>query len=295
MKRNGMTLRCVWASTLLAGLCWALAGCADGINPPSPEQLAAFEQAGPGGPVLDLDRVAHARLQTGPYRLVPGDVLQIDMPARLDPDALTTPAGPGGKATHVCRVSDSGMITLPDGREVAAKGRSLGEVESAIVGVYYPSLVKTKPAVYAHVLEYATANIRVMGGVTKPGIYHVRHDQMSLLAVLMEAGEIVEGGAATIRIVRSGPAKDESRVSLSGTMSLPTGDGAGPLPRVTLSSWPESEIPGSRSGELSVRFKKDGPLRTTGVLTIESGHGRASVARYRQRLSEAGCSARRRS
>jgi protein involved in polysaccharide export with SLBB domain len=222
---------------------------------------------------MDLARLAQARLQTGPYRVVPGDVLQLEMPAHLFPEALGAQAAAGGKTTQNCRVDGSGAIVLPDGRQLLVKGLSLTEVESTVADAYYPNLVRTRPAVYAQVVDYATANIRIMGAVTKPGIYRVRHDQMSLVGVLMEAGEIVEGGAARIRIVRQ----------------TPTGDGAHPSPQVDLmrslggasdsvraagvparmdSEYRDQPIPG-----LFVRFKKEGQLRTTGRLIIENGDG----------------------
>jgi protein involved in polysaccharide export with SLBB domain len=55
------------------------------------------------------------------------------------------------------------------------------------------------------VLEYRTHRVSIIGAVARPGIYALRHDQMSLVALLMEAGGIAEDGAAVIRIARAGP------------------------------------------------------------------------------------------
>jgi protein involved in polysaccharide export with SLBB domain len=263
--------RSVWKAALLIGLCWGLAGCADGIRSPSPEQLADFEQAGPGVPVMDLSRIARARPQTGPYRVVPGDVLQLEMPAHLFPDALGPQAAAGSKTTQNCRVDDSGAITLPDGRQIAVKGQSLSEVESAVADTYYPSMVKTRPAIYAQVTTYATASVRVMGGVNRPGIYHLRHDQMSLVGALMEAGEVVEGGAATIRIVRSGSVDDQTRFPEQGDSRQSARDMSNPRRPVRLLSVTTPEDQDASMAGLSVRFRKEGPLRTTGRLTITNG------------------------
>jgi protein involved in polysaccharide export with SLBB domain len=265
-------LRYAWRLVLLIGLCGSLAGCADGIKSPTPEQLAEFEQAGPGGPVMDLNRMAQARLQTGPYQVVPGDVLQLDLPARLFPEiqggaATTAQAAAGGKTTQTCRVSSSGTITLPDGHQLVVKGLSLAEVEAAVADTYYPSLVRTRPAVYAQVVEYATESVRIMGAVNKPGIYHVRHDQMSLVGVLMEAGEIVEGGAATIRIIRSDAAGTRLPSPVDGLQSIAATSYS--LQRASLVSRADPERPKQPTGGLSVRFRKEGPLPTTGTLTIE--------------------------
>ncbi len=264
MQNTDRLHRPAWKALFLAGLCWGLVGCGDGIRSPSPQQLAEFEQAGPAGPTMDLNRLVQARLQTGPYRVVVGDVLQLEMPTHMFPDvAGTQAAGMGGRMTQNCRVGDSGLITLPDGRQLPVQGLSLMEMESSIGDAYYPSMVKTRPAVYAQVTSYATANIRVIGAVGKPGIYRLRHDQMSLIGALMEAGGVVEGGAATIRIVRSGPSDERTRLPRSG-------DAEGTVGPAANSQWPGrllSHTEASRAG-LSVRFQKEGPLCTTGWLTI---------------------------
>ena len=264
-------LRYGWKLVLLIGLCGGLTGCGDSIRSPSPEQLAEFEQAGPGGPFLDLNRVAQARLQAGPYRVVLGDVLQLEMPSRLYSGVVEMQVAAGSKTTHACRVSNAGTITLPDGRQILVKGKSLTEVESAVADAYYPSLVKTRPSIYAQVLEYATANIRIMGAVNRPGIYRVRHDQMSLVAVLMEAGQIVEGGAAMIRIIRSGSIEDDTHFPLRATSFRPIGTMSESPQRASVLSWTDLESQERPTG-LSVRFEKEGPLDTTGWLTIESGN-----------------------
>ncbi len=256
--RGGLRL-----AVCLLGLCGLLAGCGDGVRAPVPEQLADFEQAGPGGPTMDLTRLSQARLQTGPYRLVPGDVVQLEMPAHLFPDVLGTQTAVNGKLTQNCRLNSSGMITLPDGRQLSVKGQSLAEVEATVADTYYPSLVKTRPAVYAQVIEYATANIRIMGAVARPGLYRVRHDQMSVVGVLMEAGEIVEGGAATIRIVRPAAVADENRVPPRGESS-----GTAGVRSRTNRPYEDRSLTG-----LVVRFKPEGQLRTTGWLTIENSGG----------------------
>ena len=95
------------------------------------------------------------------------------------------------------------MITLPDGRQIRVAGKSLAQIESAVVHTYYPDFVRTRPAVYAQVLEYRMLRVQVMGAVARPGIYRLRHDQMSLVGLLMEAGGITDDGAALIRITRS--------------------------------------------------------------------------------------------
>jgi len=205
----------------------------------------------------------------GPYRVVSGDVLQLQMPVALYPDISEADAAAGAERTHTCRVSDVGVITLPDGRQAPAVGKSLAEVESAIVEMYYPALVKTRPAVFARVLEYRTGRLHISGAVLRPGVYDLRRDQMSLVALLMEAGGIIDEGSALIRIMRSPQASDEAAGASDPHRSQATGGQRG-LPRAggavkTLATSLDTPR------DVSIRFEPEGSLRTTGWLVLEEG------------------------
>ncbi len=178
-------------------------GCSDQVRLPSAEQLAEFENASPVRPTVDLDQLVRAKIDGGPYRVVPDDVLELNMPAVLQ---TVTVEGPGGTERiypYICRVGESGTIRFPIVGEIEAAERSLGEIESAVIDAYYPNCVVTLPSVFARVLEYKTAKVSIIGAVEKPGVYELRSDQMSLVALLMEAGGIVDEGAAFIRIIRA--------------------------------------------------------------------------------------------
>jgi polysaccharide export outer membrane protein len=82
--------------------------------------------------------------------------------------------------------------------------------------------------------EYKTHRVSIVGAVARPGIYALRHDQMSLVALLMEAGGIVQEGAAVIRIVRAGPnlvspvgTQGATLTGLPRTAALPVPQSAG--------------------------------------------------------------------
>ena len=66
--------------TVAVVLVAVLAGCA-GAKLPTAKQLSAFEQAGPVRAELDRDQLIRARMPAGPYRVVVGDVLQLQLPA----------------------------------------------------------------------------------------------------------------------------------------------------------------------------------------------------------------------
>jgi len=229
-----------------------LAGCGDRAQRRSGDELHAFELGVSDGPSVDMDRVVRARVPVGPYRLVPGDVLQIEMPVTAD-YSLPTGAAAEGKQTCNCRIGESGTILLPIVGEMNASGKSLSEIESSIVSAYCQGYVKGPFPVYASVREYKTRRVSIVGAVARPGIYSLRQDQMSLVVLLMEAGGIAERGAAVIRVTRS------------GVTDRPAGaDGI-----VAAAHLEDDER--RTGGTARAVFEREGPLNTTGWLGLEEG------------------------
>ncbi len=265
-----MTAR-VLIATLMA-IC--VVGCRDRVRLPSQERVLEFEHAGPTGPAVDMDRLVRAKIVPGPYRVHSGDVLELTLPVMLYPDLPSLEESAGGDVNHTCRVDDAGTITLPDGRQIPADGKTLGEIETLIVNAYYPGLVKSKPAVYARVLDYRTYRVQVLGAVVTPGVYELRRDQLSLVSLLMEAGGIVETGAATIRIVSARDADDDTETQRGRSLSPSIGLGVGK--RDTARQAVEmrcgrSIAPGQTASGIRLQFEPEGTLRTTGWLTISQG------------------------
>lgn len=260
-------------SAVLVGLAHCLLGCGDRIRLPSAERLVEFETAGPEGPSVDMDRIIRARMPVGPYRVAVGDVLQLTMPLSVFPDTSgAAPAAPG-EVTRRCRVSDAGLITLPQGHQISVVGKPLAEIEAAVVDAYYPQFVKTKPSVYAEVLEYKTQRVQILGGVARPGPYNLRHDQMSLSALIMEAGGIVEQGAAVIRIARSNDSLRQSVESAAPERPVfldveRRQESAGADAFVHRAVLTGARFPGA-SSPVRMWFRPEGPLRTTGWIVIE--------------------------
>ena len=188
-------------STVLLPVC--LTGCSDQIHLPSAQELIEFENAGPLPPSVDMNRMVRAKISGGPYRVVRGDALELTMPAVVR--FITTEESGSGSAVmpYISRVNESGNIVLPIVGDIVAAGRTLSQIESDIIDAYYPKHVVTRPSVYARVLDYKTARVSITGAVLTPGIYSLRSDQMSLVALLMEAGGIIDEGAALIRIIHS--------------------------------------------------------------------------------------------
>jgi len=143
-----------------------------------------------------------ARLRTGPYRVVPDEVLELTMSSFLGAVTSEETVRPDQVATINCRVNDAGSIFLPVVGEVPVAGKSLPEIEASVLSAYYPKYARTYPSVFAKVAEYKKFKVAINGAVTKPGVYELRRDQMSLVTLIMEANGITVDGAADIRIDR---------------------------------------------------------------------------------------------
>ena len=82
--------RAAWPA--LIAVCLTLAGCADRVTLPSRDQLVEFHDAGSAGPTVDLGRVTRARIETGPYLVKHGEVLELTMPTVLQIVTAEEPA-----------------------------------------------------------------------------------------------------------------------------------------------------------------------------------------------------------
>jgi protein involved in polysaccharide export with SLBB domain len=204
-------------SILILSIC--LQGCSDNVRMATDQEVSVFERTRQITSKVDVDRVEKAKLKTGPYRVVPGDVLEFTMPALLQ--AVTAAEVQAVDTQHrqdypyLARVSSKGTITLPAVGRMEVVGQSLAEIEEDVVRAYQDYLV-LEPSVFVRVSEYKTYKVYIAGAVEKPGVYTLRNDQMTLSYLMTEAGGISEAGAATVRVVRS----DEQADSLSSNETL---------------------------------------------------------------------------
>lgn len=178
-----------------------------------PEQLRAFEAAGPVVPELDREAMLANVATPGEYRLDAGDVIELRGPRAL--------LGQGGADNgpsvelHQARVDAQGNVEVPLIGTVAARGKTLLELEAAVQEAAHPRFLVQKPAIVARVAEYDRQAVNVLGAVEAPGIHELRRDQMSLYGALAAAGGIVKSaslvvGARAIRVRRAdgGEGKD---------------------------------------------------------------------------------------
>lgn len=263
-----------------------LVGCGEQVHLPSAEELAEFNNAGPAFPVVDVDvdRLVGARMHGGPYRVIPDDVLELTMPAVLQIVTAESPEVPEGIATHVCRVSENGTITLPIIGEIQAAGKTLAEIESAVIDAYHPRYARTRPTVVARVTEYRTTKVAITGAVAEPGVYELRSDEMSLVSLLVKAGGIADERAALIHIVSADAAapdaEDEgepSEATVEQALETVAEETVEQLTELHVAETPARLTrPSSSNGiGLQLLFKQVEPQSTIGRLTIK--HGQATL------------------
>ncbi len=183
-----------------------LAGCGDQVRELTPEERVAFERVGSIAPVVDMDRIERAILKTGPYRVVPGDILEVTMPVLLQAvtaaEVQSTQRGSQVVNPYLLRVRDNGTIALPAVGPMKVVGLPLSEIEERITAAYKDYVIP-HPSVFVRVSEYRTARVYIAGAVKTPGVYSLQADQMTLSSLLTQAGGVAEAGAALVRILRS--------------------------------------------------------------------------------------------
>ena len=196
----------------MAVLVLPLSGCGDQVRMAAPDEFEAFERAFSAVPTVDMDRIERAKLKTGPYRVVAGDVLEFTMPALLQ--AVTAKEVQAAQARsqtdypYLCRVRDGGEIVLPAIGPMAVAGLSLSQIEEKVTDAY-GSYVVLHPSVFTRVSEFKTSKVYITGAVQNAGVYALQADRMTLSCLLTEAGGIAEAGAALVRIVRSDETDDD--------------------------------------------------------------------------------------
>ena len=178
----------------LVGSVLFLGGCGPSLS--SPAQVTEFKKAGPVQAVIDFDQLAKGKV--GPYRVVPGDVLEFQMRVELRvvssdlPDWLRPSYGRRETDPYLVRVSDAGTITLPIIGEIEVVGKTLAEIEALVKSAYYPKYVVNSPMLFCRIEEYQGKHERVftvMGLVNKPDAYNYPPDvQYNLMEALAFAG-----------------------------------------------------------------------------------------------------------
>ena len=182
-----------------------LSGCGKHLKPDTIEQYRLFEQMDFHDVPADKPLRSSFPLTPQPYIAVSGDVLELNMPSILRQVNAETTSPTAETQPFICRICPEGFIHLPIVGDVNVAGLSAEQIETLIKHSYYPRYIRTYPSVYVKVIEQKTYRVSITGAIKTPGIYNLTYDQMSLSALIMEAGGILETGASSIRIDPSPP------------------------------------------------------------------------------------------
>jgi protein involved in polysaccharide export with SLBB domain len=171
-----------------------LGGCGPSLS--SPEDVIKFEKAGSIQTVTDFYQSIKGK--PGPYRVIPGDVLEFQMHVSLRvvsselPDWLRPSYGYKEIEPYIVRVSDAGTVTLPIIGDIQVADQTLAEIEKTVKKAYYPKYVVNPPMLVCQIKNYQGEHERiftVMGLVNKPDAYPYPPDvQYNLMEALAFAG-----------------------------------------------------------------------------------------------------------
>jgi polysaccharide export outer membrane protein len=180
------------------------------------EDRVEFEAAGPADEQTDPLSVSSMRV-AGPYRIVAGDLLSIELPPEVEVDAAADEDKPLS-VTIKSRVRDSGTVLLPMVGSQTVVGKTTAEIEELLAEAFHaPERLKERPNVVVTVAEYRTESVAVIGAVNQPGVHELRNDRMSVMGALMAAGGIKsERGAKEIRVI----GQDETGQTVTRSLSV---------------------------------------------------------------------------
>jgi len=208
---------------LAFGLVLAVSACTSQSNPdlftPAPHPSARFPNIG----------YATWSDEEPPYRLYPGDVLSVEVPAAPELNRLVT-------------VQPDGRISLPLLEPIMVADRPVAEAEALISRAYSSQLLR--PQVNIDVKTPTPLRVFVGGEVDKPGVYDMPGDINALQAIIMAGGFKTSGRRSEVVIIRRGA---DGRamlrtVNLVAAMTNPARSGLVPLRRFDIVYVPRTGI-----------------------------------------------------
>ena len=166
------------------GLALSLAACASGGHAPdlflpTPHPTASFPNIG----------YATWSNAEPPYRLYPGDELDVQVPSAPELSKTVT-------------VQPDGRISLPLLAPVMVADRTLTDVEHTISNDYASQLLRPQVAV---AVKAQPLKVFVGGEVAKPGVYDMPGDINALQAVILAGGFTNYAKRGQVVIIRRGP------------------------------------------------------------------------------------------
>jgi polysaccharide export outer membrane protein len=149
--------------------------------------------------MLLLAQAPAAGAEMLPYRVGPGDVLEVVVDGRPDLSRLPT-------------VQTTGSVWLPRAGEVEVRGLSTGEIAARVTPLLAGEDLAS-PRVAVRVREYQSQFVWVQGAVQRPGRKSLRSGTR-LIDALLDAGGFQEGASGEVAVERAaGTFADGSRAA----------------------------------------------------------------------------------
>ena len=127
-----------------------------------------------------------------PYRVGPGDVLQVSLLGLNET---------GQPVITRLRVDKNGMIRLPIAGELNVTDMEIDDLEQAIVRKYVPSVVTSLTA-HAELANYTSTDVVVVGAAVRPGIISLRRTERDLLHAVAAAGGLTNVASGMVKLQR---------------------------------------------------------------------------------------------
>jgi polysaccharide biosynthesis/export protein len=147
-------------------------------------------------PLLVLLAQAAPAQASIPYRVGPGDVIEVSVQGR--PDLSRIPV-----------VQTSGSIWLPRAGDVDVRGLTTTDIAARVAPLLAGDDL-AQPRVSVRVAEYKSQFVWVLGAVNRPGRKPLRAGTR-LVDALLDAGGFVQGASGEVILVREGGFADGSR------------------------------------------------------------------------------------
>jgi polysaccharide export outer membrane protein len=180
-----------------------------------PPEIRSLSDRGPKN--VDLSRIARQSISANV--IYPGDVLDVTIAS----GAETTPPQP-----VPIRVDDQGNVELPLVGSVTVGGLSLTDAEGAIQQAGIEKRIYRRPQVTVLMRERRTIQVRVIGAVTKPGIYELPAAGSDLLAAIVAAGGLTDEAGTQVEVRHPNGLQAAKTAQSSGVMLASFEDGERP-------------------------------------------------------------------
>ena len=156
--------RRVFALLGMAAIAVLLGGCGPTVS--SLEQAKKFNRVGAIRHLQDTRQEIKSKYDCV-YRVMPGDVLELTMPATMQETSWEPARKSVSDEPYHCRVSEDGTVTLPVVGIIPVAGMTTSEVEQTVVEAHYPKYVVRPPAVVCNVGEHRDERTFAVIGLVK--------------------------------------------------------------------------------------------------------------------------------